>query len=179
MPGLPPLVRRAVALAEGLGFDRSCSVETGRLLHTLAAQRGRARVGEIGTGCGVGAAWIVSALPPAARFVTVEVDERLAAAATHLFADDEHVGVLCGDWEHTLPPHAPFELLFVDARPAKAHAAVPGLLAPGGTAVLDDLRPGERMSYGVRELWLEHPDLVAVELTVRPEESVILAVRAL
>ena len=64
----PPLVGRALA------FEASSMPEVGRLLHVLAAQRGRARVGEIGTGTGVGAAWIVSALPPEVPFVTVELD---------------------------------------------------------------------------------------------------------
>jgi predicted O-methyltransferase YrrM len=63
-PRDPPLVRRALELERELGFDRSSIPEVGRLLHLLAAQRGRMRVGEIGTGCGVGAAWIASALPP-------------------------------------------------------------------------------------------------------------------
>jgi hypothetical protein len=47
----------------------------------LAAQRGRTRVAEIGTGCGVGSAWILSALDPDVRFVTVELDGGRAAAA--------------------------------------------------------------------------------------------------
>jgi predicted O-methyltransferase YrrM len=71
---LPPLVQRAFALAERLEFERSCSVEAGQLLRVLAGQRGRMRVGEIGTGCGVGAAWILSALAPETPFVTVELD---------------------------------------------------------------------------------------------------------
>jgi predicted O-methyltransferase YrrM len=175
----PPLVRRALAAAERLGFTRSCSAETGRLLHALAAQRGRARVGEIGTGCGVGAAWIVSALPPAARFATVEADPTLASAARELFAEDAHVHVFAGDWTETIPAEAPFDLLFVDARVAKTDPDVPRLLAPGGTAVLDDLRPGQAMPYAVRELWLDHPEVAAVEVAVRPDESVIIAVRVL
>ena len=47
----------------------------------LAGLVGRRRVAEIGTGCGVGAAWIVSALDPGVTFVTVERDASLAAAA--------------------------------------------------------------------------------------------------
>ena len=78
---------------------RSCSAETGRLLQVLAAQRGRERVAEIGTGCGVGAAWILSALDPAVTFFTVEVDEERAAAAAELFADDPDATVLHGDWQ--------------------------------------------------------------------------------
>ncbi len=51
------------------------------MLHVLAATRGRTRVGEIGTGVGIGAAWIVSALEPTVPFVTVELDAERAAAA--------------------------------------------------------------------------------------------------
>ena len=81
MPELPPLVGRALALERSLGFEHSSIAEVGRLLHVLAAQRGRVRVGEIGTGAGVGAAWLVSALPPHVPFVTVELDTELATAA--------------------------------------------------------------------------------------------------
>jgi predicted O-methyltransferase YrrM len=174
----PPLVRRALALADSLGFERSCSPETGRFLHVLAARRGLLRVGEIGTGTGVGAAWIVSALPPQAPFVTVELDAERAAAAAELFADDPYVRVLVGDWRAVLPAEAPFDLLFVDGGKAKAQPEVVGLLAPGGTAFIDDLTPGRPGPDPVRELWLGHPDLVSVEVVVSPEEAVVVAVRA-
>ena len=86
---LPPVVARAFELERELGFGGSSIREVGRLLHVLAGQRGRARVGEIGTGTGVGTAWIVSALPPEVPFVTVELDADLATAAAGLFAEDE------------------------------------------------------------------------------------------
>jgi predicted O-methyltransferase YrrM len=174
-------VARAEAAAVRLGFERSSTPEAGRLLHVLAAQRGRTRVGEIGTGTGVGAAWIVSALPPAVPFVTVELDERRAAAAAALFAGDENVRVLQGDWHELMPAEAPFDLLFYDGggkqRPDLDGEQVVGLLAPGGTVVLDDLTPGRPGPDPVREFWLGHPDLAAVELQVGPREAAILAVR--
>ena len=86
---VPPLVEKALALTERLGFEKSCRPEVGRLLHLLAASRGRGRVAEIGTGTGVGSAWIVSALPPQVPFFTSEIDEDLAASALELFASDE------------------------------------------------------------------------------------------
>ena len=47
--------------------------------------------------------------------------------------------ILAGSWQDVLPPEAPFDLLFVDASDAKDDVdATIGLLAPGGTAVLDD-----------------------------------------
>jgi predicted O-methyltransferase YrrM len=180
LPEPPPLVRRAQALARSLGFERSCSDETGRLLHVLAAERGRVRVGEIGTGAGVGAAWIVSALDPAVPFVTVEQDGALAEAAATLFREDMNVRVLVGDWHEALPPEAPFDVLFVDA--AKQRPDVDGeqalaLLAPRGLVVLDDLTPGRIEPDPVRKFWLGYVGLAAVEIAVSSREAVILAVR--
>jgi predicted O-methyltransferase YrrM len=171
---LPPLVAQALALAERTGFTRSCSVETGRLLRVLAGQRGRARVAEIGTGCGVGSAWILSGLPPEVPFVTVELDAERAAAAAELLAADEQARVLPGDWRDVLPAEAPFDLLFADGGRSKEHEELTGLLAPGGTLVLDDLTPGRAGPDPVRELWLSHPRVASVELRVSSRESVIV-----
>jgi predicted O-methyltransferase YrrM len=176
----PPLVERARALAAELGFERSSSPETGRLLHVLAGLRGRDRVGETGTGAGVGAAWIVSALPPEAAFVSAESDPGRAAAAAGLFADDPNVRIVHGDWHEVLPEHAPFDLLFHDG--SKRRPEVDGeetlrLLAPRGVVVLDDLTPGPPGPDPVRAFWLGHPELAAVELRVSEREAVIVAAR--
>ena len=176
----PPLVERARALAERLEFHNSCSPETGRLLHVLAGTRGRLRVAETGTGAGVGAAWMVSALDPAVRFFTAELDEARAAAAAELFAEDENVRVLAGDWHDVLPEHAPFDLLFHDGskrRPDLDGEATLRLLAPRGLVVLDDLTPRRQGPDEVREFWLDHPELAGTELRVSDREAVILAVR--
>lgn len=53
---VPPLVRRAVALAEKLGLTDSSLPEVGRLLAVVAAHVRGGVVGEIGTGRGVGTA---------------------------------------------------------------------------------------------------------------------------
>ena len=175
---VPPLVARALALAEREGFTRSCSPEAGLLLRVLAGQRGRTRVGEIGAGCGVGAAWILSALAPEVPFVTVELDEGRAAAVAELLAEDEQARVLPGDWQNVLPPEAPFDLLFADGggQAMKTNPAVLDLLAPGGTLVLDNLTPGREGPDPVRELWRGHPRLAAIELQLSPREAAIVAV---
>jgi predicted O-methyltransferase YrrM len=178
---VPPLVEKALALTERLGFERSCLPEVGRLLHVLAGSRGRERVAEIGTGTAVGAAWIVSALPPLIPFFTAEIDPERAAAARELFAADANVHVLEGDWRELLPPEAPFDLLFYDAtkqlRPQEDGERAAGLLAPGGIAVLDDLTPSFAGPDPVREFWLGRPDLAATEILTTPETAAILAVR--
>jgi predicted O-methyltransferase YrrM len=178
---VPPLVEKALALTERLGFERACQPEVGRLLHALAGSRGRARAAEIGTGTCVGAAWIVSALAPQTPFFTTEIDSSRAAAARELFAADDNVHVLEGDWRELLPPEAPFDLLFYDAtkqlRPRADGEVVAGLLAPGGIALLDDLTPGFVGPDPVRDFWLRRPDLAAAEILTTPESAAILAVR--
>jgi predicted O-methyltransferase YrrM len=179
---VPPLVERALALAErpsleGLSFGRSCSLEAGRLLHVLASQRGRTRVVEIGTGYGVGSAWILAGLAPGVPFLTVELDEERAAAAADLLAEDPNARVLHGDWRELLPNEAPFDLLFTDGGRSKQHEELVGLLAPGGTLVMDDLTPGRDVDGDpVRELWLRHPRVACIELQLSPRESAIVGV---
>jgi len=173
-------VTRALELERELGFERSCIREVGLLLHVLATQRGRTRVGELGTGCGVGASWIVSALPPTVPFVTVELDGARAEAAAGLFAADENVRVLQGDWHELMPLEAPFDLLFLDSgkqHPEIDGEQVVGLLAPGATLFMDDLTPGRPGPDPVREFWLNHPEIAAVELLTTPQTAAIVGAR--
>ena len=171
---IPALVEKALVRAGESGFTRSSSLETGRLLQVLAGARGLERVAEIGTGTGVGSAWILSALDPEVAFFTVELDPGRAAAARDLLAGDESATVLEGDWRDVLAPEAPFDLLFADGGRAKYEEELIGLLSPGGMLVLDDLTPGYADPDPVRELWLGHPRLVAVEIQVSAREAVIV-----
>ena len=178
---VPPLVERALALAESHGFERSCTPEVGRLLHVLAGSRGRERVAEIGTGAGVGAAWIVSALPPQVPFFTTELDEERAAAVAELFADDANVHVLAGDWRELLPAEAPFDLVFFDA--AKQLRPRGGRRARHGDARAGRDRGARRPHAGppartpCGTFWLGRPELAAVEVLTAPSAAAILGVR--
>jgi predicted O-methyltransferase YrrM len=127
-----------------MGFENSCIPEVGRLLSVLAAAVRGGSIGEVGTGCGVGATWLVSGLAADSRFVTVEEDGERAASVAALFQHRPNVRVLHGDW-HDILAHEPFDLLFVDAAPAKYDepAVVVESLRIGGLVVLDDLTPEE------------------------------------
>lgn len=151
---LPPLVTRAVELARQAGFPLSreeagphrpsaCLPGVGRFLGVLAAGCAGGRIGEIGTGVGVGAAWMASAMPADCTLITVEIDAGRAAAAARLLAGDHRVEVLVGDARELLPGRGPFDLLFADGgwRDPAGLASLAGLLRPGGKIVMDDVTP--------------------------------------
>ena len=95
-----------------------------------------------------------------------------------LFADDPNVTVLVGSWRETLHAEAPFDLLFVDATDAKDDVdATIGLLAPGGTAILDDFSFDVLARDARRDSWLHHRSLSAVEVWVTPSRRALVAVR--
>jgi len=148
------------------------------VLHFLAARRGIERAAEIGTGCGIGASWIVSALRPGVPFVTVEIDPGRAAVARSVFAEDESVRVLEGDWRELLPPEAPFDLLFVDVADAMDRVdEIVGLLSPGASVVLDDFTAGREGDDPRRHAWLGHPALAAALLGTGGAAELLVATR--
>jgi predicted O-methyltransferase YrrM len=164
-------------------FERSSIPEVGRLLAALAAQRPRGRVAEIGTGCGVGAAWIASTLGVEASLVTVETDAERARAVDRLFADLPNVRVLHGDWHELLPAEAPFDLLFFDGGHwkrsdvmAESEQAL-ALVTAGGAILVDDLTPGRHGPDAVRGFWLGDARLAATEILTTPQTAAIIAVR--
>jgi hypothetical protein len=128
-------VRQALALAEP-----RLPPEVGPLLHVLAAGPGIRRVAQVGGGP-VEAAWLLSALPPEALFLTTEPG--------NVPAGDEHARAAPRD---ALADEAPFDL--VALHEAAGEDEVLGLLVPRGLVVASPPQP-----------WLEeHPELVAVDL---------------
>lgn len=174
----PVLVARALRASLEAGFVDTTRTETGRLLATLAAGVD-GPIGDCGTGCGVGAAWMRSSAPQGVAVFTVESDKDLAERAADTFHGQD-VTVLHGDWTE-LRSHGPFALITTDH--ALARQDIDGemidLLAPGAIAVIDDLQPRSWSSYDpVRHVWLDDPRVVAVELPICPDASVIVATRA-
>ncbi|BBN93515.1 cytidine/deoxycytidylate deaminase/NUDIX/methyltransferase domain-containing protein [Deinococcus grandis] len=182
---VPPLVRSALGAAHAAGFTRSCSPEVGALLRTLAAARPGGRVLELGTGLGVGAAWLLSGLPDSGRLLSVEADQDRAQGAWAALRTDPRARVLVGDWRDALP-EGPFDLIFADCAAAKTPDALHTLvraLRPGGTLILDNLTPraglDDRWHAGdpLRDAASAHPHLHACEVQVTRRECVLLATR--
>lgn len=187
-PELPELVARAIALADSLAFDNSCLPAQGRLLQAMVRDRPGIVVGETGTGCGVGLAWIVDAASPTVQIVSVERERHRAAKVADLFATVPNVTVLEGNWRRVLD-YAPFDLLVLDGGgsgkgPGDTPVDPRAALSPGGTLVIDDLSPRagwppmwEGAPDAARMHWLEHPDLLATEVTLTPQMVTIVATR--
>ncbi|WP_035841264.1 O-methyltransferase [Kitasatospora azatica] len=180
---LPPPVREALAAADAHGFGHSCRPEQGLLLRTLAQGAPRL-IGESGTGCGVGLAWLASGAAPDVRLISVERDAGRAAAAAEVFADLPQVEVVCGDWTE-LYERGPFDLLVLDGGGQGKGDGAPAdperLLTPGGTVVVDDFTPStgwpplhEGRPDAARLHWLEHPALRATELRLAADLSSVV-----
>ena len=187
LTGLPRLVAKAVELAESMQFDNSCAPEQGRLLSVLAAGRSGARIGETGTGCGVGLAWMIEATDPQTSFVSIELDPARASAAADFYRDYPNVRVVEGSWQGLID-HAPFDLLVLDGGGKGKDPAIDspidpsgGWLALGGMVVLDDFipagQPGAEEHDPAREHWLNHPCLNATEIRLSPTLATIVGVR--
>jgi predicted O-methyltransferase YrrM len=181
---LPPLVADAVAVARRTGFAHSCRPEQGHLLRLLAGGVGAGAIGETGTGCGVGLAWLAAGAAPGAMLVSVERDADRAASAREVFAGRPGVTIVDGDWRSL--PGAPFDLLVLDGGGQGKGAGEPldpaDWLKPGGLLVIDDFAPmtawppvHEGRPDAARLHWLRHPRLAAAEVRVTPDAATIVA----
>jgi predicted O-methyltransferase YrrM len=150
----PALVARAYAVARKIGFPvtpedpghgrgSACLPGVGRFLAMLAAGCAGGTIAELGTGAGIGAAWISSAMPGDCTLVTAELDPVRAGAAAELLAADVRVRVLTGEAIDLIAARGPFDLIFADCgvRDAQTFSALVSMLKPGGRIVMDDLTP--------------------------------------
>lgn len=158
------MVRAAHERAERLGFERSSEPEVGWLLAALsAAVPHQGRVLELGTGAGVGLAWLVHGLGERddVEVITVESDPDLAAEVAAAGWPDG-VRFEVGDGAELAGALGHFDLVFADAPGGKIFKLrrTIAALRPGGTLVVDDMDLS-------RDLSALHPDLPAALQSVR------------
>ena len=144
MSAAPPAgVREALARAEAAGFELSCEDGVGRLLAALAAAVPHGgRVVELGTGAGVGTAWLRHGLGARsdALLVTVDVDATLQQRVRE-GGWPAWVRFEVGDGAERVARDAPWDLVFADAPGGKLHGldASVAALRPGGVLLVDDM----------------------------------------
>ena len=175
-PTVPELVAAALARAASAKFGLSCDPAVGGLLAVLAAHLpAGSRVLELGTGAGLGTAWIVSGLLPRTD-VTVTTVERDARTALLAAQGDwpGFVDLRLADALDVLGEGGSFDLIFADAQGGKWDGLdrTIAALRPGGLLVVDDMTPlpdwpaeQHAKQAGVRQVLLTTPRLTAVELS--------------
>lgn len=172
---VPPLVAAADGRAREGGFPMSCDPAVGQLLAVLAAHLpAGARVAELGTGAGVGTAWITSGLLQRidVTVTTIENDPQTAALAAR-GGWPSFVNLRCGEALALLAEGGTYDLIFADAPDGKWHGldqTIAGLGARG-MLVVDDMTPmpdwpasQQAAQNQVRHALLTAPQLITVEL---------------
>jgi demethylmenaquinone methyltransferase/2-methoxy-6-polyprenyl-1,4-benzoquinol methylase len=147
----------------------------GRLLAALAAAvPPGGRILEMGTGVGVGTAWIVHGLTGRddVGVVSVEIDPGVSAIARR-GTWPPFVTLQVGDILDLLGPLGRFDLIFADSQGGKWSGLDRTIQAvrPGGILLVDDMRPPAWLNdehrvntARVRATLLTHPDLITAEL---------------
>ena len=141
----PVIVNKIVAETQALGFPMASEDETGRLLRTLAASKVAGRLLELGTGTGIGTAWILDGMDASSTLVTIDNEAAVLKVARSYLASDPRVTILEEDGARfiTRVAGSQFDFIFADTWPGKFTYLdeTLALLAPGGLYIVDDLLP--------------------------------------
>ncbi len=183
----PPLVAAAAARARQAAFPMSCDPAVGRLLAVLAAHLPEgARVLELGTGTGVGTAWIASGLRGRTDVTVVSVEKDPDTARVAAGGDwPSFVDLHRGDALEVLGNSGTFDLIFADAPGGKWDGLDRSMAAlrPHGLLIVDDMTQepdwtdSRRAAQDkVRQTLMSAPELTSTEIPVG--SGVILSVRS-
>lgn len=143
----PAMVNELAQVAAALGFTISSDLLTGCLLRMLVASKPGGEMLELGTGVGMGTAWLLAGMDAAAHLTTVDRDAETTASARSLMAADPRVTFQLMDgiaFIHSCHEQKRmFDLIFADSVPGKFAVLEEtlALLKKGGLYVIDDLNP--------------------------------------
>lgn len=143
---VPPAVGAGYARARQVGFIKSCCPEVGALMSVLAAAVPTGgRILELGTGVGVGLAWIVQGLRDRTdvEVVSVEIDPQKSDLTAGAGWPD-WVTLVVGDAKEVVPSLGEFDLIFLDVPgglKASLFDCVIAVLRPRGQLLIDDMNP--------------------------------------
>ena len=141
----PPALAAIQADTARLGFSMASEPKTGALLAVLSAAKPGGRLLELGTGTGIGTAWLLSGMDASARLDTVDTDQAVVDVARRHLGGDARVAFRVEDGAAFLARADPdtYDLVYADAWPGKfTHLdAALGCIRQGGFYVIDDLLP--------------------------------------
>ncbi|MEU3794440.1 O-methyltransferase [Streptomyces fructofermentans] len=143
---VPSTVDAAYARAQHIGFAKSCCPEVGAMMSVLAAAvPAGGRILELGTGVGVGLAWIIHGLRNRTdvEVVSIEIDPKKSALASSVRWPDG-VTLVVGDAKEALPTLGRYDLIFLDVPGELKASLLDGAITalnPGGQLLIDDMNP--------------------------------------
>ncbi len=139
----PEVLESLQHAAKDAGFDMMSDPLTGNLLATLAASKPGGRLLELGTGVGLGTAWLLSGMDKKASLETVELNADLTSIAEEHLGSDERLKICTEDGLEFLnrAQGQTYDLIFADTFPGKIDQPelALNLVAPGGFYIIDDL----------------------------------------
>ncbi len=128
-----------------LGFDMASRPETGALLRVLAASKPNGRFLEIGTGTGLGTAWLLEGMDKNSKLISIECDKNVQSVAKEAFINDDRLELIYDNGSEFLKNQIPnsYDMIFADAYPGKYEFLneTLNLLKPGGIYIVDDMLP--------------------------------------
>ena len=145
IPQIPAALGGIRRDTEGIGFALASEPKTGSLLRALAASKPGGKFLEIGTGTGVGTAWLLAGMDAHSRLTSVDSDPKVLEIARRHLGHDSRVTFRLVDGATFLEQSAQqqFDLIYADAGPGKfTHLDLAlSLLKVGGIYFTDDLLP--------------------------------------
>ena len=151
IPRQPAAVADILAESEAFGFTMASEPKVGSLLAALVASKPGGRFLELGTGTGLGTAWLLAGMDAGSILDTVDTNaEVLAIAQRYLGADRRVTFHVLDGAEFLRQSSRSFDLIYADAWPGKfSHLdEALSLLRPGGMYVIDDLLPQSNWPEG-------------------------------
>ena len=145
IPDRPPALDAILRDTGAAGFTMASEPQTGSLLRALAASKPGGRFLELGTGTGVGTAWLLAGMDAHSQLDSVDTDPHVVEIPRRHLGHDARVTFHLADgaaFLATLPP-SQFDFVFADTWPGKFTHLEPALsrLRRGGIYFIDDLLP--------------------------------------
>jgi predicted O-methyltransferase YrrM len=151
----PPVLAAILEQSRKLDFTMASERKTGALLRALATSKPSGRLLELGTGTGVGTAWLLAGMDATSTLISVDTNFSFQSVAQGILGNDPRLSFVLEDAVDFLvrQPPASFDLVFADALRGKFEGLDDALavVKPGGFYLIDDLLPQPNWPEGHAE----------------------------
>jgi predicted O-methyltransferase YrrM len=144
IPRVPPVVEAIEQETRQAGFTMASEWKTGSLLRTLAATKPAGHFLELGTGTGIGTAWLLAGMDATSKLDSVDSDASVMEIARRHLGHDSRVTFHLADGAQFLSEaRTQYDLIFADTWAGKFNNLdeALALLRVGGIYFIDDLLP--------------------------------------